>query len=155
MADLQGVQILGIHHEGGGSANKGEDVTFKLRCTNGEEEFDTQFFIAHDQLPILLAHLVTFGGMARNVRLKRNPHEEADGSYTSNMAMIMVDVSGGASLTFPDHAVLSLLCDVGHGRRLPAHFSTDVSGLEKLKSQCIHLLKALRQKPRPTPSGLN
>lgn len=134
MVAASGAQILGLVD--GGSANGGQDVHLKLRLTDGEQQQDVGFFIQHDLVPVVIAGLATFGGMARNTRLSKNPHEEADGSYAATHALNFADAFGGRSITQPDRAVLTIQMEALGDRRLNMHVAFDKAGLAKLANAC-------------------
>jgi len=141
MTSTEGLQILNVVD--GGSANKGQDVHLKLKVSDGTKEFDLGLFIAHDLLPLVLMTLGKFGGMARNTRLGRNPHEEADGQFAGAHAFSLSDAFAGNSITRPGTSVLSLQADVGSGRKLNFYLASDRAALTKLQNVCAIALKEL------------
>jgi hypothetical protein len=134
MADIAGLQVVGFVN--GGSANNGRDVTFTLRVSNGYREQDVTFFVAEDQLSIMLAHLITYGGMAQENRLAQAPADDTDRTFASGHALGLVNALPGRSAVDPSMALLTLQFDGGQGRKLSVYCATDVQGLGRLASAC-------------------
>ena len=134
MADIAGLQIVGFVK--GGSANNGRDVAFTLRVSNGYREQDVTFFVAEDQLSIMLAHLITYGGMAQERRLEQTPADNTDHTFASGHALGLVNALPGRSVVDPSMALLTLQFDGGQGRKLNVYCATDVQGLGRLASAC-------------------
>ncbi|MEX0954617.1 MAG: hypothetical protein WDZ83_05325 [Rhizobiaceae bacterium] len=148
MAEITGLQVTGFVD--GASANNGQDVAFKLRVSDGKSEQDATFFLAHDQLPIFISHLITYGSLARNTRLGRNPQEEADGTYASGHALGLVDAYPGVSISEPGAAILTLQFDGGQGRKLNLHCAATADQIAKLQTACekgLELLQTNNQSP--------
>lgn len=145
MASATGLQVLGCVD--GGSANKGQDVHMKLHVTDGKKPFDLSLFVQHDLLAIILSHILTFGGMARNTRMQRNPTEETDGTYASGHALLLANVFAGRSVTAPDHALITLQFDAGAGRKLNLYAAAQQDALLRLRAACDSALAMLTTDP--------
>ncbi len=148
LAEVTGLQV--VAPVDGGSANKGQDVVFKLRVNNGKSDSDLTFFIENDKLAILISHLITYGGMARNTRMARNPQEEADNTYASGHALGLQEVITGRSVTDPAYAILTLQFDAGQDRKLNLHCAADADHLQQLRNACDQAT-ALLQNGNPEP----
>lgn len=135
----------------GSSANKGQDVAFILGVSIQQEPFELPMFIAHDLVPVLINHLMTYAGMARNTRISNNPAEESDGSLSGANALILNDVLYGVSLTDKTHAILNLQYDAGKGRLLNGYCAAQKPALIKLRDACNQALEAL-DNPANAPS---
>jgi hypothetical protein len=103
-----------------------------------------RFFVAHDILPILLSHLVTYGGMARNTRMQKNPNEEVDGTFAGAHAIPLANVFAGRSVTDPKVAILTLQFDAGQGRKLNQYVAANEATLVRLQTVCAEALASLR-----------
>lgn len=150
--DITGYQLEGFSN--GGSANKGQDVSIVLRVFDGTQHHDLSLFIAHDKLPQVIAGLATFGGMARNTRLAKNPMEEADGTFAGAHALPLRDIVPARSITDPSIAILTLQLEAIGDRTLNFYLAADAEGLGKIRTACDHALGQLQQDPTgsQTPS---
>lgn len=134
MTQIGGGQIVQMLD--GGSANKGQDVFFKLKVDEGGRKRDYTLFITHDRMPELISHLITYAGLARNTRLGRNPMEEADGTFASGHALGLVASSAGRSVSESGVGIVTLQFDGGQGRKLNTHVATERAALEQLRKVC-------------------
>ena len=142
MADLPNFEIRGMVD--GGAAGNGQTVFITLRLWNGQREQDVRLFLPQDRVGILIAGLTTFGGIARDARVKTSPDEEQDGAYAGGHALNLVDVFLGKSVTDASRVVLTLQFDADEGRKLNVLAAADSAALLKLGTTSVAAVKMLQ-----------
>jgi len=145
MAEITGWQVVGCVN--GGSANKGQDVHFTLRVKGDGAEQDIGFFIDHGKLAEMISHLLTYGGLARDTRLRIDPSEETEGSFAGAHALGLADVFPGRSVTNPELAILTLQFHAGRAGqsdlRLNLYCAANATALGILSSACTKAAQIL------------
>jgi hypothetical protein len=150
MTTETGIQILSI--VAGGSANKGQDIAFKMRVTDGKQEIDQMLFLSQDMVPVFISHLMTYAGLARDTRVANNPAEEADNTLSDAHTLVLNNVFHGVSATDKTRGILILQSDVGQARLLNSYYAADKLVLTKLREACNQALEALNN-PAKAPSN--
>jgi plasmid stability protein len=142
MADVPNFEIRGMVD--GGAASNGRSVFITLRLWDGQKEQDVRLFLPQDRVGTLIAGLTTFGGIARDARVKTSPDEDQDGAYTKAHALNLVDVFLDKSVTDASRAVLTLQFAADEDRKLNVLAAADSEALLKLGKSSVAAMKMLQ-----------